>query len=86
MARGTGSILEAELVKNRDLAQLGSNVFINGVGEVRESCFFLDQQYLHLESEVQTGSLCQLWWRPLTDPCLLLGDELNAVLPPFEEI
>lgn len=45
VARGTGSILETELVKNRDLAQLGSNVFINGVGEVRESCFFLDQQY-----------------------------------------
>lgn len=38
--RGAGRILEAEFMKNRDLAQLGSNVFMNGMGGIPSLCFW----------------------------------------------
>lgn len=38
--RGAGRILEAEFMKNRDLAQLGSDVFMNGMGGIPSLCFW----------------------------------------------
>lgn len=43
-----GRILEAELVKDRDLAQLGTDVLMNAMGKFR--VVLLDQQYPCLES------------------------------------
>lgn len=63
--RGTGSILEAELVKNRDLAQPGSNVFMNGMGEVQGLCFWTSRA-LALSLRYKQAGFAALVEKPYT--------------------